>query len=273
MNLARAANPGSGPARPVHVIRRILFLGLLLTVTACGGGASAAAPPPDPAALVGWWQVAGTGQRVLVDATALEVTDGELTYAGTWRADPAGRFVAGLDSWGPDADGAAPVPQWVSAAAAFRLDGTAVVLLDRSGAEVVRLEPADPSAGSGLVDPGRPGPLPDARPAAALPAGLSPAGPDELAGRWSAGAAGVEFLPEGTWTGSDGCNGTGGSWTADSGGGLLATAASVSTLIACDGGGTDVGSALAVARVAGLDGEELVLLDADGAEQLRLRRS
>ena len=255
--------------------RALLAAGLLLAVAGCGGGASAAAPPPDPAALVGWWQVAGTGQRVLLDPAAREVVDGDISYTGGWRADPAGRFVAGLYSWGPDPDGsAAPPPEWVAAVGAFRFDGAAAALLDRSGAEVVRLEPADPVAGSGGVDPGRPGPVPDARPAAPLPAGLTPAGPDELAGGWSAdGDAGVEFRSDGTWSGSDGCNGTSGSWTADSGGGLLATAAAVSTLIACDSGGADVGAALAAARVAGLDGEDLLLLDADGAELLRLRRS
>lgn len=247
----------------------LLLTGLLLTATGCAGASSAAGTPPDPAALVGWWRVAGTEERVLVDAGGLEVVDGCTTATGTWRADPAGRFVAGVDSVLPCPDGRAATPDWIGAAAGFRLDGEDAVLLDGAGAELVRLQPADPVAGSGAVDPGRGGVVPDAAPAAPPPAGLRPAGPADLAGRWAGeGAAFVAFAPDGTWTGSDGCNGTGGVWTADEGGGLLATAASVTTLIACDG--TDVGTALRTARTAGLDGDVLVLLDAAGAELVRL---
>ncbi|MEJ8278582.1 hypothetical protein [Pseudonocardia spirodelae] len=57
--------------------------------------------------------------------------------------------------------------------------------------------------------------------------------------RWlpADGAAGgrayAEFAPDGTWTGSDGCNGQGGTWSLDADGTFTATA-NPSTLIGCE---------------------------------------
>src|SRR5690606_41446752 len=51
-----------------------------------------------------------------------------------------------------------------------------------------------------------------------------------LVGRWlpadgaAAGRAFVEFAADGTWTGSDGCNRTRGTWELGPGGGIAATA-------------------------------------------------
>lgn len=236
---------------------RLLLLIALLAVAGCGS----AAAPADPAALVGRWQVDGTDQQVRLDPAALEVTAGCGTIAGTWRADPAGRFVAGVDS----AEGCAEWPGWIAAAGGFRIDGDARVLLDRAGAEVARLVPV-----AGSVAPATAGRA-VAPPAAPVPAGSTPA---DLPGRWAAGpGAVVEFALDGSWSGSDGCNGAGGSWAAGPDGGFLATAGSVRTLMACDAPVVDVGYQVGEARWAVLDGAELVLLDADAAELGRFTES
>ena len=73
------------------------------------------------------------------------------------------------------------------------------------------------------------------------------------------------------WTGSDGCNGTGGRWVAGADGGFLAVGAGVHTLIACSGG-ADVGGQLAAARRVAVDGPDLVLLDVAGAVAGRFSR-
>ena len=257
--------------------RALLAAGLLLAVAGCGGTPAGAAAQPDPAALVGGWSAGGL--RVLLDTDGVEVVDGCATALGSWRADAAGRFVSSTDAVLPCPDGSGAAPAWLGTAGGFRFDGADAVLLDRAGGELVRLVPAEPAPGTGTVDPARPGTgrAVASGPAPAAPDGAGPAGPDALTGSWTAGAgAEVEFAADGTWSGTDGCNGTGGAWTAGPDGGFLATAAAVRTLIACDGPGgqPDVGASLATARAAAVDPSgELLLLDAGGAVLLRLARS
>ncbi|TFC88967.1 META domain-containing protein [Cryobacterium sp. TMT3-29-2] len=78
------------------------------------------------------------------------------------------------------------------------------------------------------------------------------------------------FEADGTWTGSDGCNGSQGRWATDGAGTLLATSG-VSTLIACEG--APVASWVAQARLAVIDNGELRLIDAGGSELGRLERN
>jgi hypothetical protein len=262
---------------------------LLLTLLAVAGCAS---PPPlvitDPAvapsgppALIGWWRVGDAGPTVLIDPATIEVLDGGVAFTGTWRADPDDRLVAHLDTGRSVLDLADPpelTPPWLAAAVAFRVEGSDRVLLDRAGAPTARLVPLPPTAGSGAVDPGRPPAAEEQRaagPAAPVAAPLRPAAPDELAGRWTptgvTAPAFVELAVDGTWTGSDGCNGTAGRWVGGADGGFLSTGAGVHTLIACDGG-VDVGAQLAAARRAAVDGAQLVLLDVGGAVAGRFSR-
>jgi hypothetical protein len=166
-------------------------------------------------------------------------------------------------------------------AVGFRLDGANPILLDGQGRQVARLLPgARPTAGPGLapseVEP--PVVTDEVRrafvPAVEVAAPLVPATRDALTGRWvpvggRAPEAYVELRPNGEWTGSDGCNGTGGRWVAGPAGALLATTGA-STLIGCDN--VPVGGWLGATRRAGLHAEVLVLLDASGAELGRLRR-
>ena len=116
---------------------------------------------------------------------------------------------------------------------------------------------------------------------APLPAGVEPV--TELVGRWLPvvpPADGdeaeqpttepfVEFVADGTWTGSDGCNGHGGRWAATPEGSLIATAGP-STLIFCEG--APVGVWMSTAASAGLADEQLVLFDNAGTELGRLAR-
>jgi heat shock protein HslJ len=278
------------------MLRRLLLLALLAVAGCAVGppltvaGAPGTSSPPDPTALPGWWRLAGTEQVVLIDPSAIEVLDGGLTLTGTWRADPTGRMVAfidtlsGSDPKNPAMDaGQGLTPDWLAATAGFRIEGADRVLLDRAGAQVGRLVPEPPVAGSGAVDPGRP--IEDADrsrfvPAAPVPAPLVPAAEADLLGRWvpagSTIGAFAQLDADGTWTGSDGCNGAGGSWVVGTDGGFLAGASSISTLIACDGPAgdppVDVGAQLGATRRVALDGAELVLLDAAGTEVGRYRR-
>ncbi|MDT0163969.1 META domain-containing protein [Actinotalea sp. AC32] len=111
---------------------------------------------------------------------------------------------------------------------------------------------------------------------ATLPAGLVAPERDALVGRWVADAPvaddepHVDLTADGTYTGSDGCNGAGGRWGLGADGRFLATSGPM-TAIGCDG--APVPTWVATARRAGMDGESLVLLDADGGELGRLSRS
>jgi hypothetical protein len=81
----------------------------------------------------------------------------------------------------------------------------------------------------------------------------------------------VQFAADGTWTGSDSCTGTGGSWLAGTDGAFLATASVVMTFVACPGVG--VAPQMGAARMVALDGATLVLLDADGTSVGRYQRA
>jgi hypothetical protein len=248
------------------MLRLLLVLAL---VAGLGSPQHPAAAAADPLALVGWWRVVETGETVVIDPARLEVRGGAdpglRTAEGSWVADVAGRFLARVYGVPPGAS----APRWLGAAAGFGVDGVARVLLDRAGAPVARLVPAPAGVVTGAVDPDRPPSDLERRagsPTAPLPAGMQPA--DDLTGRWvpteNAGprTASVTFTPDGSWTGTDGCTGTGGSWLAGPDGAFLATAWSVMTFVACPGVG--VAPEVGAARRVGMDGSTLVLLDADG---------
>ena len=170
-----------------------------------------------------------------------------------------------------------PVVGWLESVEAFVKTADGFTLADAAGSPVASL----------TID-GAPDPIPDAADFYAEPpevtddtrADFAATEPrpssltvGSLEGQWAAEGtdvstgAGVEFAADGTWTGSDGCNGGSGRWAADASGGFLATSG-VSTLMACEG--ASVPSWVAQARLAGFDGDVLVLLDRDGGELGRL---
>jgi heat shock protein HslJ len=227
------------------------------------------------------WTLADAGAEA---GTVVGLTPGELTIyqecgglMAAWRADAQGLFVGSLAASTDACDPETRVG-WLDKAAAYRLDGRNVVLLDVDGRTVAR-----------LVASGEP-PRPDREsfevteqvrnsfgPAASLPARLRVAGHKELLGRWvpigekwgTPKPPHLELRADGRWLGWDGCNGSGGGWVLGSAGTVLATTGP-STLIGCDG--APVNAWLSSARLAGFDGATLVLLDQDAKELGRLRR-
>ncbi|SDZ08637.1 META domain-containing protein [Herbiconiux ginsengi] len=77
----------------------------------------------------------------------------------------------------------------------------------------------------------------------------------------------LDFADDGTWTGSDGCNGVEGEW-AVAADGSLTVSAGMSTLIACDGAALP--KMLTGAVLALIDGDSLLLTDSDGAAVVTL---
>lgn len=175
-----------------------------------------------------------------------------------------------------------PEVPWLESVTSYRASVGGWELLDTSGAPVASL----------TID-GKPAPHPDVidylteapeiteetrahfRGAVALPGGLTEPTAADLEGRWNPVGEGegtdahVEFAADGTYTGSDGCNGSMGRWAVGDGGEWLATSGP-STLMMCKG--APVPQWVGQAKRAGLDGAQLVLFDADGAELGRLAR-
>ena len=102
------------------------------------------------------------------------------------------------------------------------------------------------------------------------PSGSAPAAPtpEDLVGTWVVDATyDVRIQPfltivaDGTWTGSDGCNGVQGTWELGSGG-TLRTTSGPHTLIFCEG--KDLPALFDNAKTVAVDGDTLTLTDAAG---------
>lgn len=236
------------------------------------------APDQDPVGLLGSWQVTTPGGsigpvEIRLEPGSFEVSAecGELR--GSWRANPYGMFVA-VQFGGDMACRDSAAAGWVERSTGFRAEDAGPVLLDREGGVTARLVPP----GSPTPDsPGTPEVSEQDRERYALPAAL----PDDLTPvtvadlvdrRWypvdPSGAAYLEFRADRGWSGFDGCNHEGGRWVSGPDGALLAVSG-VSTLMACSQQ-VSVARLLVPAGRAGLDRDELVLLDRAGAEVGRL---
>jgi hypothetical protein len=264
------------------------------TPGATPGATSGPQEPNDPLMLIGVWDVRGTdeapGTVLRVDAAELSLWRSCGVLYGSWRAD-TGLFVADA---GQASDGSCATtqdtaltlrPAWLAATTGFRADGASRLLLDDHGTVTARLDratgspPADGSR-SPFTDP----PAVDDRARLAfavpdpLPRGLRPATRATLVGRWLPdGVDAVErpklpFLrldADGSWTSSDGCNGSMGRWTVGSDGRVLATGG-VKTAIGCHN--VLIDEWWFRAARAGFDGPTLVLLDEKGNKLARLTR-
>jgi hypothetical protein len=237
-----------------------------------------AGPRSGPAALIGSWAVEQAAEEpgavLTFQVDQLLLTRRCGTLLGSWRAAES-LFVADVTGTsGSCAEQKDWTPTWLRAATAWRVDDLGPVLADGTGEALVRLTPTAPPP---RVLPGPPADQSFAKPAP-LAAGVRPAGRRELVGRWEPlkprnGAAAkrphVVLKADGTWTGADGCNGSGGRWAAETGT-LLATTGP-STLIGCDN--VAVGAWLSRATRAGFKGSTLIMYDARGRETGRLRRT
>lgn len=99
--------------------------------------------------------------------------------------------------------------------------------------------------------------------------GPAPATAEQLVGTWVTGETYdspelpfLTFAADGSWMGSDGCNGNSGEWSIASDGGLT-TSAGLSTLMACSG--APLPKSLTKASKALIDDGSLLLTDGDGA--------
>ncbi len=256
-----------------------------------GSPLASRAATEDPSTLVGSWLVvdaagveSGTVLRIGEDLSLWQRCG---YLMGSWRAGGVSLFTASLQ--GGDgaciSSGRDLTPPWLAAASDYAVDTSGVTLLSRDGTVVARLRRGGrPTPGPNLLpalaDPPTLTPALKATlaPPAPLPATLTPATRAQLVGSWVAAgagpstsglvhaAAGVTFREDGSYSATDGCNGTAGRWAADSSG--LVVTAGFSTLVGCDN--VDVPGWLTKATTVGFDGAFLVLVDKDGQELGRL---
>lgn len=237
-----------------------------------------------PIDLINLWRVtdaAGESEDtwLRIDTHQFQLWRGDTLIFGDWDATDRVFLAHPYGASGPGVD---MTIQWLAEPVALHRDHGGWELVDESGRTVATL----------TLD-GAPEPIPTAadffaeppvvndetrealQPPRPLPAGLTPATPEAIAGRWVPASAAfttdphIALEPDGTWTGSDGCNLSGGVWAVTHAARLLATFGG-STQVGCPG--ELVPSWLSEAARAGFDGDVLVLVSRDGTELGRLRR-
>ena len=278
------------------------LLAVLLLAGCAGEAPGAGGPNPDAPPMIGepgdgesaalglvnLWRVTGAegeGEKtwLRLDAQEFQLWRDCGMINGSWRATDTIFLGEAWGAMGDCATGGMPVIEWLNKVVGFAATADGYVLLAQDGAVVASLS----------ID-GAPEPIPTAaefftqppeiteevraqfQAAAKLPSGLTPASAETLLGKWVPVAYAVSTDPhvvfdaDGTWTGSDGCNGGGGRWAVGESGEFLATSGP-STLIYCEG--APVPSWVAQATSAGFNADDwLLLFDASGAEIGRLAR-
>ena len=235
--------------------------------------------------LVNLWRVTGAEGETADTWLRIDKSEFQLwreceMISGSWRATEGLMIASVFSASGSCASDGIPSVHWIDAITGYQATNGGWQLVDATGSPIASLtidgapEPID-TAAEFYAEP--PEVTDETRQffdeAVALPASLAVGA---LEGQWAAEGvdtstgAGVEFAADGTWTGSDGCNGGSGRWTTDLAGSFLATSGA-STLMACDG--AFVPSWVSTALLAGFDGDVLVLLDSGGAELGRLVRA
>lgn len=186
---------------------------------------------------------------------------------GDWAALD-GAFAAIV--WGgngcPPEEDQAP---WLFGATSIELDNGSWRLKDANGNLVATLIPDLEWTPSEFDNTPSPEVWADLSNPVSLPSTLTPG---SIVGEWASLSSGrastVEFSDDGTWRGTDGCNDGSGRWKALANGRLLIVAPSIMLALGCAGGLAE--EWLGSARLAGFDGDELVLLDSAGNELDRL---
>lgn len=276
-------------------------LAVLLVATGCAGLAPhATAPNPYAPPLIGapgessalglvnLWRVSGADGEgantwLRLDAGEFQLWRDCGMIMGSWRATDTLFLGSANGATGGCATDGLPTVAWLDHAKGFVATVGGYELVDGVGEAVASL----------TVD-GAPAPIPDAaefftqppeitpevraqfQAAAGLPAELVAGSTAQLEGRWTPVATGfatdphIVFNADGSWSGSDGCNGGGGRWIVGASGEFLATSGP-STLMYCEG--EPVPSWVAQAASAGFDpAGSLILVDRAGAEIGRLSR-
>jgi hypothetical protein len=272
------------------------MLGAVIVALLAGCAAVPSAPPASSAApgapgepqalgLVNLWRVSGAEGESAETWLRLDAGEFQLwrecgMISGSWKATDTLMLASGFGASGSCVTGSTlPTVGWIESIADYRAvdggweltdaRGTAVATLTIDGAPAPRSDSAEfytqPPAITAETRAALAAPAP-------LPSALAPAA--DIAGRWvpasfrGATDPHVVFEADGTWEGSDGCNGGAGRWVVD--GPFLLATSGVSTLIGCDG--VAVPYWVSGARLVGADGDQLVLLDAAGVELGRLVR-
>ncbi|KGJ73484.1 hypothetical protein GY21_10920 [Cryobacterium roopkundense] len=280
-----------------------LAVALALVVAACapapGEQDDSRSNPPPPTdsgngresaaiALVDIWRVSGAADEEVDTWLRLDVPEFQLwrdcgMIQGSWRATGSLFLASTYGASGECATGTTlPRVPWLESVSGYRAAGEGWELHDPQGTTLAT-----------LTRDGAPDPIPTAadfyteppvitdatrealRQPVPLAGSLTPASPEDLAARWvpesDSGTtdAHVVFEADGTWTGSDGCNGGQGRWVADGAGALLTTSG-VSTLMSCDG--APVPYWVTQASWAVFDDGWLRLLDMHGSELGRLQQ-
>lgn len=255
----RTTNPGLGSAQPVASLSPV--------------------PSEQRAGLIGMWRVDAPGEG---DGTFLKLAGSQQMQVwrdcgvieGTWAVGPT-RFVAAAYGWDEtcmEQNGAAPTIAWLYSATGYRPDGDGWDLVDASGAVTATLRNDGlPSPRPNRIASDAQAPVADdaarywVSDPAPLPAGMTAATAEQVAGRWTVSGAPVttnpwvELAADGTWQGSDGCNGGGGRWAIDVDGQLVISALGATTDIGCDG--APLPDLMSTARWLVLMDGDLVLLD------------
>ena len=244
------------------------------------------APLTDAREAVGTWTVGGTANDAdagtvlqigadmnlwldcgLVGVSYLVGTDGALltdAWSGSGACD-----LPGVPAWLGDATSIATVADDLVLLAA---DGTPTATLTAGGTPKVPADVSAELAQDPVLDDVLRAQLDPTSPE--LPAGVTAATTDEIVGHWLPAepvgepeASYLRLAADGTWTGSDGCNGAQGLWlSADS---SWRATSGPQTMMFCEG--VQMPIVAATARAAGLDADgSLVLVDAEGAELVRL---
>jgi len=203
-----------------------------------------------PLDLINLWRVTAQGESpdtwLRLEAGRWDLWRECGPISGGWTADES-RFVASeadsgmqscpFDTW------RAP---WLTAAATYQRDAEGITLFGATGLELARLHvDGIPPAHPNVADSQRQPPEVSAQLAAAFAQPPELAGDliipiaSDLEGRWDAVGQFntepfIEFNADGSWVGSDGCNGVTGAWAMGDDGRLLATVGP-QTLIGCEG--------------------------------------
>ncbi|WP_396643379.1 hypothetical protein [Microbacterium sp.] len=276
----------------------LVVAGVLVGCTSSDASTSASAEPtasasPEPTAtvtgadpldLIGTWRISEAdgetpGTVVRIGLGGLEIWRSCGDVVGSWVADHT-QMRAVVSGYSQTCDPLPPLT-WIDDTASYELTAESATLRSGDGGVLAVLIADDAAESPDRVTLGHFSTEIDDRARdhfagiVSWPAGLEPAEPGELLGEWVpqgdfAADPHVVFSEAGHWSGTDGCNGGGGRWIVSAGGSFDSTSGA-STLVGCDG--APVPSWVMTARGAGMDGDELVLLDISGQELGRLIRT
>ncbi|MCZ3386175.1 MAG: META domain-containing protein, partial [Actinomycetia bacterium] len=229
----------------------------------------------DPQSLVGSWQVMGPpgieGREVRLHAGGrVSLREGACVLGGGWSATDAGLMIMSINAATNECRDLDDAFEYFKGVQRYALMAGSVRLSDLSGGTVAVL-----TAGTPPADPDETFAPRDAAPD--LPVGVQVPSlevltavrwiPVETVGsdRWpDAKRPHAQFDVDGTWHGSDGCNGVGAPWSLDLTTGEWLAGVGGQTEIFCDN--VVVSAMVGPARAVGIDGDELVFYGADGAE-------